>query len=215
MTQGKSFRLILLRHGNTFNDNEIPYQVGLKSDLPLTETGRLQASQFTNYLKTQSTPPFAIYSGALVRQSKTASILHQAFPGSVLYRGEQAFDEIDYGAWEGLTVEEIEAKWEPEYHAWQNRAVWPQRIFGQDLSFHLTKLKAWLDNLQQMTPDNTLVIAISSQGIIRLLLTFIPNLWDKIVSEKAMGDYKVGTGRYCELQITSGKLSIVSWNQKP
>lgn len=215
MTQGKSFRLVLLRHGNTFNDNETPYQVGLKSDLPLTEKGLLQASQFTDYLKTQSTPPFAIYSGALLRQSKTASILHQAFPEATLHIGEHAFDEIDYGAWEGLAVEEIEAKWGAQARAWHEQGTWPQGIFEQDLSTHLTKLRVWLDTLQQTTPNNALVIAVSSQGIIRLLLNFMPALWDKIVSEKAMGDYKVGTGRFCELRVSSGELSIVAWNQRP
>lgn len=208
-------RLRLVRHGNTFNDNEMPYQVGLKSDLPLTEKGVLQAHLFKDHLQSQHETPYAIYSGSLKRQTEAATILHQAFPRAALHTHECAFDELDYGLWEGLTTEEIKAKWPQEYRAWQDEANWPKGILGQTIEHHLSLLKAWLDHLREKVPNDALIVAVSSQGIIRLMLHFIPELWSTLVHEKRMGEYKVGTGHYCDLILTPSALSIQSWNQRP
>lgn len=215
MTIEPSFRIRLLRHGNTFNDNEPPYQVGLKSDLSLTEKGIMQAQRFKECLQKTEETPFAIYSGSLKRQMTTATLLHQSFPKAKLYTHEQALNELDYGLWEGLTTEEIKAKWPQEYRAWQDEAKWPKGIVENSLEHHLELLNQWIETLRREAPNNALVVAVSSQGIIRLMLHFIPNLWKTLSQEKRMGEYKVGTGHYCDFKLTPSSLSAVSWNQSP
>ncbi len=215
MSENKSFRLMLLRHGNTFEAGETAVQVGCQTDMPLTEKGLLQAQLFADLLKQQELIPTYIYSGSLQRQTKTADIVHQSFNTATLIKQQSALDEIDYGVWEGLTTEQILAKWPAEYKAWHEQARWPDNIFKTQLEDHRTALKLWLTQVSQVVPENGLVVAVSSNGIIRLMLQWIPDVWNMLVYEKKMDTYKVGTGHYCDLTIKDGVPTIMAWNIKP
>jgi probable phosphoglycerate mutase len=210
-----SFKLILLRHGNTFASNEVPYQVGCKTDLPLTEKGLIQAHNFVSYLQDQKIDPYAIVAGSLQRQTQTAHIIHQAFTQAKLSTHQAALDEIDYGIWEKLTTESICAQWPKEYEAWHYQAAWPEGVFERSLSFHLGLLKEWIQSLAEQVPHNGTVVAVSSNGIIRLLLHFIPTLWQTLVDSAQMNEYKVGTGSFCILEFNNQIPTISQWNQAP
>ena len=215
MNETKSFRLLLLRHGNTFEAGQTAVQVGCQTDMPLTEKGLSQAQLFTDLLKQQELLPNAIYSGSLQRQTQTADILHKSFNQATLIKQQNALDEIDYGLWEGLTAEEIQAKWPNESKAWHEQARWPESVFKTQLQDHQIALKQWLMDVSQQVPENGLVVAISSNGIIRLMLQWIPQLWNILVYERKMDTYKVGTGHYCDLTINNLVPSINAWNIKP
>jgi len=57
-----------------------------------------------------------IYSSHLNRSVQTAEILANATGAFV--RIEPGLAEIDFGAWEGLTTKEVEARFRQEYHQW-------------------------------------------------------------------------------------------------
>lgn len=215
IAKNKSFRLILLRHGNTFNPHELSYQIGCKTDLPLTEKGLSQAEAFSSYLAIQSLVPRFIFCGSLQRQMQTAQIIHECFSQSTLEEKQVALDEINYGLWEGLTQKAIQTQWPQEYQDWQDRGLWPATIFGSTLEAHLNALKLWLQRVDALTQDKDLVVAISSGGIIRLVLQLIPDLWESIVSTRTMDEYKVNTGHYCDLEINNLLPTIHSWNNRP
>ncbi|MBS0287911.1 MAG: histidine phosphatase family protein [Proteobacteria bacterium] len=215
MTKAKTFRLLVLRHGNTFEANQIATQVGSKTDMSLTEKGLNQAKQFLALLKKDQLSPFAIYSGSLQRQSTTAKLIQEAFPQAGLYTHQDALDEIDYGAWEGLTTEEIKAKWPNEYEHWVSQATWPNKIFQSSLEKHQQALQTWLEHIASNVPENGLVVAVSSNGIIRFMLQWIPTLWNNLVSEQKIETYKVGTGCYCDLRFKGLVPEIAGWNLKP
>ncbi len=206
---------MLLRHGNTFEAGETAVQVGCQTDMPLTEKGLLQAQLFTDLLKQQKLIPNAIYSGSLQRQTQTADIVHQSFNHATLIKQQNALDEIDYGLWEGLSADEIHAKWPSEYKAWQEQARWPENVFNTQLQDHQIALKQWITQVSQVVPENGLVVAVSSNGIIRLMLQWIPEQWNMLVYEKKMDSYKVGTGHYCDLTINNLVPTINAWNIKP
>jgi broad specificity phosphatase PhoE len=195
-------KIFLLRHGNTFNAGEVAYQIGSRTDLPLTEKGIQQAKQFANHLQQRGISPTAIYSGTLQRQTQTAHTIHTFFPHVPLFINEVAFNEIDYGAWEGLTSDAIESKWPKEYRAWQEEGIWPSPIFLTRWEDHIALLKKWGQKIQ----ENALII--SSNGILRLMLHFVLNN-DKTAD-------KVSTGHYCELVFDQHfQATIESWNRKP
>lgn len=215
MKQHESYRLIMLRHGNTFHANEKAVQVGCKTDLALTDKGAAQAQAFAQFLLDNKLKPAAIYAGSLQRQVQSAHILHEVFNEALLTTHESALDEIDYGLWEGLTSDAIEASWSNEYTAWKNQAQWPNHIFQGSLSQHNELLKKWLQTVSDHASKHELIIAISSNGILRMILQFIPSLWQNLVTEQKMEEYKVGTGHYCDLTITNMVPSINAWNMKP
>ncbi len=211
----KRFTLIVVRHGNTFEANEIATQVGCKTDLPLTEKGLSQAQSFTTLLQQKGLNPSRIYCGALQRQSKTAHIIKASFPQASLFEKQNALDEIDYGAWEGLSTDQIKAQWANEYENWVAQAQWPNHIFGASFDQHTQALNQWLQELAKTTPDNGLVVAVSSNGIIRLMLQWLPALWENLILDKKMESYKVGTGNYCEFSFEGLTPRILGWNLKP
>ena len=203
----KEVRLLLLRHGNTFKDNETPYQIGYQTDLPLTQRGLEQASLFAAFLKKQAIVPATIYSGSLQRQQQTAHLLWQSFPQANFMTNTFALNEIDYGKWEGLTANEIQKNWLAEHRAWEEEGKWPENIFKNSLAFHLNELKNWLNELCYQHTAGSTIVAISSNGIFRLLLRLITN--DKLMYGK------VKTGHYCDLQLKGTAIFIQAWNCSP
>ena len=147
MNQHNPFRLMMLRHGNTFHSHEKAVQVGCKTDLALTDKGIAQAQSFAQFLLSNHLQPIAIYAGSLQRQVQSAKILHEVFNDALLSTHEKALDEIDYGLWEGHTSEAIEAAWPTEYAAWKDHATWPSHIFQGAFEDHLELLKKWLEQI--------------------------------------------------------------------
>ena len=119
-------RLILARHGNTFEMGQTPIQVGARTDLPLTQQGRDQAEQIANFLHRQGIKPAAIFAGALKRQTESAQIIGKQL-GIQIELNQEALTEIDYGPWEGLTSEEIVKQWPHEYARWTEEGRWAEK----------------------------------------------------------------------------------------
>lgn len=185
--------LILMRHGNTFEEGQTPVQVGARTDLPLTDCGKKQAALMAQYLK--STPPRAIFSGNLQRQIESANIIAKAIGLEV--QPSSALMEIDYGLWERLSAEDIDQRWPKEYAEWSKTAKWQEHIFQGSYDHHLELLQKWLDDLRVFFANQT-VLAVTSQGILRLFKS-----------------EKVKTGHFCRLFLKPNEVEIISWNESP
>ncbi len=208
--------IFLSRHGNTFEAGQIPTQVGLKTDLPLTEQGRAQALAFAAYLKQNQITPAAIYAGSLQRQTAYAQIIAQELDmESKLHLFNPALNEIDYGAWEGLTADEITRSWPEVYAAWIEQASWANNIFRGSLEAHIQAIKTWLEELRHQYTQGDVVVGVTSNGIMRFFQSFDVNLWNSAVQNARMEDLKVKTGHFCELLLSQDSLIVKSWNQKP
>jgi 2,3-bisphosphoglycerate-dependent phosphoglycerate mutase len=210
-------KIIFLRHGNTFESTDIPVQVGAKTNLPLTLKGREQAEKVSGYLAQNRLVPDHIYTGPLLRHLETADILASHFNVPVIQAA--ALNELDYGQWEGKSVEELSSKWPDSYQAWCEQAIWPKDIFDpkQDLFTHQLALKSWLDELAHNTEPTSTVLAITSNGLLKILLTLIPDLALSLFEHHSFDDYKVKTGHFCvvEYDMFAKKLFIKNWNVGP
>lgn len=208
-------RLILLRHGNTFEAGQTPTQVGVRSDLPLTIQGCEQAEHFARYLIAEAITPKAIFAGTLKRQIKTAQIIAKQLFIENLHLHEPALTEIDYGAWEGLTSEEIQSKWPLEYDHWTEEAKWAEGIFGGSLENHLLGIKRFLDHLKKKYASGDTIAAVTSNGLMRFFYSFQKTEWEHLSREGQLEKLKVKTGHFCELHIFNDFIKIKSWNQNP
>lgn len=218
--QQKPIRLILVRHGNTFESGETPVQVGSRSNLPLTAKGKEQAHQFAQKLISEKTTPSAIYAGTLKRQIQSAEIIGKDLNlEKIITIDEPALTEIDYGLWEGLTAEEIEDRWSSEYSDWNEQAIWPENIFGRSMQWHQDEIGQWLQQLRSTYQPEDTVIGITSNGIIRLFYSYDRKEWLKLQQERKIDHLKVKTGHYCELLLYQDSLKVKAWNvdsgQKP
>lgn len=202
-------RLILVRHGNTFETGQTPLQVGARTDLPLTAQGRKQAEQMGDYLLAHSISPAAIYAGNLKRQIESAEIIASRLASSCpLKLREPSLTEIDYGAWEGLPSDEIARRWPNEYLAWAEEGKWPAPIFGGSLQKHRADIANWIASLRAAFTSGDVVVAVSSNGLIR----FFSNEWETFAKAKQMDRLKVKTGHFCDLDLSSKNVLVRSWN---
>ncbi len=192
-------RLILVRHGNTFEENQVPVQIGAGTDLPLTAHGRAQAEKMAQYLISEKIQPKAIYAGGLKRQTEFAKIICGNF--DLLFFSEPALTEIDYGAWEGLSLQQIGNLWPKEYTEWNEEGKWPEHLFRGTFQRHIDGVEAWLQFLRKKYASNDTVVAVSSNGLLRFFQ-----------SEKKL---KVKTGHFCELYLFQDRLEINRWNVNP
>ncbi|NPV27524.1 MAG: alpha-ribazole phosphatase [Firmicutes bacterium] len=94
-------RLIIVRHGETVWNKEGKYQG--HTDVQLTELGWQQAVQVARRLRDK--PVVAVYASDLSRAYETAAVIARKHNLPVVQMSE--LREINFGAWEGLTFEEI------------------------------------------------------------------------------------------------------------
>lgn len=188
-------RLILMRHGNTFESGQIPIQIGARTDLPLTEFGKEQARNVLRHLIDQKITPHAIFSGPLKRQAQSAVLIADYFGLEVK---PAPLTEIDYGPWEGLSSEKIWASWPSEYEAWDKEADWPLGIFQTSFLDLKRTLEKWLRWLTANVPEDAVVFAVTSNGLLR-----------------SIHKEKVKTGNLCILNLTEEGFQLQSWNVPP
>ncbi|HXW21974.1 MAG TPA: histidine phosphatase family protein, partial [Rhodomicrobium sp.] len=204
-----TMHLILCRHGDTFRPGERVVWVGARSDLPLVATGARQARDIGSALKANHVVLSRIYAGPLSRTKTTADLIASELqPLAPPITIADELTEIDYGAWEGKTNEEIRASGGEEALAkWELEAVWPPGFNwapGEDVV--LRNLSALLERATTDNGDDSVVALISSNGLFRLLAKSLA---------LAPASLKMATGAMSLLEARPNGLKVLSWNQKP
>ncbi|MGW7457970.1 histidine phosphatase family protein [Streptomyces sp. NPDC054797] len=160
-TSGKSGRKIVLwRHGQTAWNLERRFQGS--TDIELTEAGVGQARRAARLLA--SLRPDAIVASDLRRASATAAELAAVTGLPVTH--DAALRETYAGEWQGLTHDEILAKYGEQYAAWKRGE--PVRRGGGELETEVADRAApvVLEHLARLPHDGTLVV-VSHGGTIR------------------------------------------------
>ena len=105
-------KLILIRHGETDGQSSVRYFGS--TDVELSDAGRAQMRSAGAALRHQAIDVWV--ASSLQRSWKGARIASGGRP----VRIEGGFREIHFGAWEGLTAEEIKARDPIRFEDWQN-----------------------------------------------------------------------------------------------
>jgi broad specificity phosphatase PhoE len=105
--------IILVRHGQT-EWNRVERFRG-HADVPLNEAGLRQA-QATGLRIARQWQPTQVYSSPLSRAVKTARAIASHF--SLPVQVHTGLVDIDYGEWQGLTPQEVQARWPAILHTW-------------------------------------------------------------------------------------------------
>jgi broad specificity phosphatase PhoE len=108
-----SLRLVLLRHAETDWNRQRRYQ-GWR-DTPLSDAGRAQAEAASRLLAAE--PLSAVWSSPLERARETAAAIARLQRLEVQI--DDAFKEMRFGAWEGLTIEEVAGGHAEAYRVWR------------------------------------------------------------------------------------------------
>jgi broad specificity phosphatase PhoE len=120
----------LIRHGATeFNELRPPRLQGRRIDAALSETGRIQAARTAQLLA--HVPLQGVYCSPLLRARQTAEAIAESHGLHV--EVIDALTEVDVGAWEGRTWEEVERSDPAAYRLFLSGAPNPCYLEGESL----------------------------------------------------------------------------------
>ncbi|CAL1240935.1 putative phosphoglycerate mutase [Candidatus Methylocalor cossyra] len=203
-------RLILARHGNTFNLGEKVVWIGAQTDLPLVDKGREQAREIGFGLSRAKLKPDVILTGPLARMRETAAIVAGVVgcPAASL-KVDDRLQDLDYGLWEGKSSVEIARQFGHDaLLAWECGNRWPNNAGWQPSQQKV------IDNINSILSmgaiddwyNDKTVLAVSSSGIFRLmsrLVGVIPDL------------AKIATGHISLIETSASKTHVHGWNIHP
>jgi broad specificity phosphatase PhoE len=135
-------RLFVVRHGVTDWARERRF-AGWR-DIPLSEAGRRQCEAVAQAL--EPTAPAGVWASPLERARVSAEII--AKPHRLGVTLEPAFREMGFGQWEGLTREEVAARFPREWETWRTA---PERFTapgGEALAAVAERVARALDELR-------------------------------------------------------------------
>ncbi len=106
-------KILLVRHGHVAGIS--PERFRGRADLPLTPEGRSQAEATARHIAA-NWHPVAIYASPLSRCRETAAAIGRPFGLTPI--PVAGFADIDYGKWQGLSPDEVGARWPELLDRW-------------------------------------------------------------------------------------------------
>lgn len=199
-----SLRLILIRHGQTeWNTQQ---RVQGRTDIPLNENGKNQCVAIAKRL--QNTKLAGIYSAPLSRSLDTARLIAEHHACHVEVR--EALTEINFGAWEGKTAEELAAEFPSLWNDW-GWILNPQSCTlmnaetAEEISLRVMVL---LDEILNNHKDGGTVAIVSHTMPIKLLTANLIGLPHSRIRSLSLANCA-----YTELMLNEGKEATLRvWN---
>jgi alpha-ribazole phosphatase len=158
-----SLRLFIVRHGETDWSRQRRF-AGWR-DIPLSEAGRRQCEAVAEALAT--TTVTAVWGSPLERARLSAEII--AKPHHLAVRAEPSFREMGFGRWEGLTREEVAARFPREWEVWSTRPADFAAPGGEALPAVAERVARGVDALKAASQDGT-VIVVTHAIVVRLIV---------------------------------------------
>ncbi len=157
-------RVILLRHGETAWNRDGVFRG--TEDVPLNDLGKEQAALTGERLR--KIPISHVYTSPLSRSRDTA--LLAAKPQNLPVEEREFLNDMHFGQWQGLRVEEVASRWPQEYDVWQNNPQMCQTPGGESLKGVFQRAARGLENLIREKDSGGDLLLVSHRVIIKLLL---------------------------------------------
>jgi 2,3-bisphosphoglycerate-dependent phosphoglycerate mutase len=203
-------RLIIARHGNTFEPGETPRRVGARTDLPLTEAGHDHGRNLGQHFSQRDLIPQIIFTSRLKRTIQTAQDIIQAGNIPVKPQPDKIFNEIDYGPDENKTEDDVIARiGTVALTRWEENGVMPPG-WSPDSSVLIKRWQDFSKIILKKNPGKTILV-VTSNGIARFALSLTGN-FDQTRQSHGL---KLATGAYSVLNHDGTKWAVESWNTRP
>ncbi|MFP4105602.1 MAG: histidine phosphatase family protein [Phycisphaerae bacterium] len=187
-------RLYVIQTGQTRFETEgrLDSAVGA----PLTEEGCQQVRNIARSLQGQEIS--VVYCGQRESERQTADLLKEQL--RVKEKIQKKLQEIDYGLWQGLTVEEIKRRQPKIYRLWTHHPTDVCPPGGESLQDMEQRLRhALRDVLKKHKKDAAaLVLRPVAMGLLRCILKGEPAeaLWDQVDPEFTWSSYDTNGQRF-------------------
>ncbi len=195
--------VLLIRHGRTVSNEEGRWQG--HADGKLNAEGIYQAS-----LLAASLPPVdALYSSPLSRAADTAAAI--AARQELEVRLEHDLKEIGFGAWEGMTRDEIAAAFPDEYAAFSTGGADAARGgSGETFDGVRKRMSAAMGEIVRLHPGEQVGV-VSHGGATRAYVTDILGISYQNRNRLSI----LGNTGYARMAFTMRGPTVVSWNLAP
>jgi 2,3-bisphosphoglycerate-dependent phosphoglycerate mutase len=197
----KATRILLIRHGET--DWNAAGRLQGHSDTPLNATGREQARRAAQRLAPE--PVQGLYSSDLARAFETATIIGEVLGLPVV--PSPPLRERCYGAWEGLTASEIEARYPAQFLAWRARVSDFAPPLGETRTELLNRALMELQAIARRHPGEVVVV-VTHGGLCYALVSHILGAIDGDRREFTFPNASIHT-----LEMIADRWSVVSMNE--
>jgi probable phosphoglycerate mutase len=161
-------KIYLVRHCEPVLPNKTPICIGV-SDIPLSETGRLQAVDLRNYFSNISYS--AIYSSPLRRAKETAKIISN---GKFKVEIKDNFAEFNIGKWDGMSFAEIKEKYPIEYEE-RGKDLENYIVDGGE-SMAMCRVRSLGELWKTICESRGDIIVVAHAGVNRTILSSILNI---------------------------------------
>lgn len=163
-------KLILVRHGETEGQSSIRYHG--RTDVALDARGRCQMKAAARALAHEAFTK--VFASTLIRSLEGARIIAGEAASIVTI---EEFIEIDFGKFEGLTLEEIREAYPQEFERWQRMRLeasyrYPGGESGADFR---TRVRSGLERMFGLWRDESAefvgtALLVAHRGVIRIIL---------------------------------------------
>jgi alpha-ribazole phosphatase len=195
-------RVLLVAHAETSWNVAGRFQG--QTDVPLSEHGRQQAARLQARLASETID--VAYASDLCRAWETATIVMQSH--SLPLHAEPRLRELRFGAWEGMTREEIRAADPDAFSAWEAN---PDRLAppgGESLADVEARVQSFLDSLRQREPvERETILATAHRGSLRVLLCLALG-----IPTAAMWRFRLNVASLSDLELHSRTAVLISLN---
>ena len=196
-------RLIVVRHGNTFEAGKPVLRIGARTDLALTSEGCRQAERVAAWLNREGIVIDRALSGPLLRARASATLIIANLAAPCPNGVAAWLDEVDYGPDEGKPESDVIARiGSAALTDWDRRG---QPAPGWPIDPQQREQQA-LNGLADLVAGTTLLV--TSNGAARFLPIAL-GLAGTIPS------LKLRTGAVGEIRITAGGAAVQRWDVRP
>jgi broad specificity phosphatase PhoE len=163
-------KIILTRHGHV--EGITPERFRGRLDLPLTALGQRQIAATSRRINA-TWKIGAIYTSPMSRCVITGEAI--ARPSGLTVKPLAGLNDIDYGAWQGLTHDEAKTRWPAEFATWFRAPHLAQPPGGETLQDVLARAAATLRTVTGDHPDDTVVL-VGHDSVNRVILLHVLEL---------------------------------------
>lgn len=202
--------LYIVRHGNTFEADETPRRVGLRTDIPLVGSGRDQASALGRWFAAHDVHFDAAFTSPLRRTRETAALILVAQARPPGLEPADWLAEVDHGPDEdqpeAAVIERIGAE---ALSAWETAGIPPQGWMVDAEA----RQAAWQRLFDGASPacDQTLLL-VTSNGAARFALLANAALHAQV---SPLPSLKLRTGAFGRIVVDANGPHLVEWDHRP